>query len=213
MASKFSDSTSSALRALQEFTIKTDPENMDYVVEGGAKANFELYKEEKKEKDELSAEKEEGEKYDAMKKLENKTKESKRAMDILDALDEIRTNNARNASVGIDDILQARDSQLAAREHAAHTEAEKELELEARQAFAASRAKRVRDDDEAAATTTTQWLRRALALDAAAALGPTAGSRLQRTRHMPAAAVDGLEGVFQWCLLLLRSPSFPVTDG
>ena len=131
-----------------EFTIKTDPENMDYVVEGGAKANFELYKEEKKEKDELSAEKEEGEKYDAMKKLENKTKESKRAMDILDALDEIRTNNARNASVGIDDILQARDSQLAAREHAAHTEAEKELELEAHQAFAASRAKRVRDDDE-----------------------------------------------------------------
>ena len=33
-----------------EFTIKTDPQNMDYVCEGGAMANFEMYKEENKEK-------------------------------------------------------------------------------------------------------------------------------------------------------------------
>ena len=45
-----------------------------------------------------------GEKYDTMKALENKTEESKRAMDILDALDEIRTNNARAASVKIDAV-------------------------------------------------------------------------------------------------------------
>ena len=131
-----------------EFTIKTDPQNMDYVVEGGAKANYELYKEEKKEKDAIASEKAEGEQYDAMKKLENKTEESKRAMDILDALDEIRTNNARAASVGIEDILEARNSKLAAQEQAIQSQAEREDELEAQRAFAAARTKRIREDDE-----------------------------------------------------------------
>merc|ERR1719456_365399 len=68
-----------------EFTVKTDPKNMDYVMEGGAKANFELWKEEAKEKESIAAEREKDEKYDTMKQLENKTEESKRAMDILES--------------------------------------------------------------------------------------------------------------------------------
>jgi hypothetical protein len=131
-----------------EFTIKTDPKNEAYVVEGGAKANFELYKEEKKERDELAAERAEGEKYDTMKALENKTEESKRAMDILDALDEIRTNNARAASVKIDDVLSIRQRQLQSRDAEAASAVDHEDELAAAAAFAAARTKRLRDDDD-----------------------------------------------------------------
>merc|ERR1719247_1718679 len=47
-----------------EFTIKTDPQNMDYVVEGGAKANYELYKEEAKERKEIEEERAATEKDD-----------------------------------------------------------------------------------------------------------------------------------------------------
>ena len=131
-----------------EFTIRTDPKNMDYAVERGVTANFELYKAEAKEKDEIAAERAEGEQYDAMKKLENKTEESKRQMDILDALDEIRTNNARAASLGIDDVLSRRQQQLASAEEAELSQAEREDMLEAERAFAAARTKRLRDDDD-----------------------------------------------------------------
>ena len=131
-----------------EFTIKTDPERMDYTCEGGAKANYELYKEEKKEKDEIAAEREDGEKYDAMKKLENKTEESKRAMDVLDALDEIRTHNARAESLGIDAVLDARSQVEASTEAQAASAAEAEDEAEAAAVFAAARTKRLRDDDD-----------------------------------------------------------------
>jgi len=138
-----------------EFTVKTDPKNMDYVVEGGAKANFELWKEEAKEKEELASEKTEGEKYDTMKQLENKTEESKRAMDILDALDEIRTQNARAASVGIDDVLESRQRALEKKNAAAEGALDDEDGLEAARAFAAGRAKRLRDDEEAHSTLLT----------------------------------------------------------
>jgi len=131
-----------------EFTVKTDPQNSDYVVEAGAKANFELYKEEAKEKAELAAERADGEQYDAMKKLENKTEESKRAMDILDALDEIRTQNARSAALGVDDLLDRRQKALDEKVAAAESELAREDELEAQRAFATARVKRLRDEDE-----------------------------------------------------------------
>lgn len=131
-----------------EFTIKTDPQNMDYAVEGGARANYELYKAEQKEKDAMAAEREEGEKYDAMKKLENKTEESKRAMDILDALDEIRTNNARAAKLGLDDVLASRQRALEREEAATTGRLEQEDELEVQRAFTLARNKRIRDEDE-----------------------------------------------------------------
>ena len=131
-----------------EFTIKTDPQNSDYVVEGGAKANYELYKEEKKEKDAIAAEREEEERYDAMKTLENKTAESKKAMDILDALDEIRTQNARAAALGIDDVLEHRKTAMESKAAAAEQALDRDDELAARQVFAAARTKRLREDDD-----------------------------------------------------------------
>ena len=73
-----------------EFTIKTDPKNMDYAVEAGVRRNFELYKAEEKEKTAAATARAESEKDDPMAQLENKTKDSKVEMDILDALDEIR---------------------------------------------------------------------------------------------------------------------------
>jgi len=82
-----------------------------------------------------------------MKQLENKTEDSKRAMDILDALDEIRTNNARAAALGVDAVLEQRNKQDAVRAAAARSD-EAELEEEAQLAFAAARTKRLRDDDE-----------------------------------------------------------------
>ena len=131
-----------------EFTIKTDPQNMDYVCEGGAKANFELYKEENKEKEEIKAAREEDEKYDAMKKLENKTQEQKNAMDILDALDEIRTNNARAATLGVDGVLNARDEMFVKQEAKVQSREEAEDEAALKAAFAGSRVKRMAAEDE-----------------------------------------------------------------
>ena len=131
-----------------EFTVRTDPKNSDYVVEAGAKANYELYKEEAKQKAEIATERADQEQYDAMKKLENKTEESKRAMDILDALDEIRTQNARSAALGIDEVLDRRQKTLEEKALAAESELGREDELEAQRAFAAARVKRLRDDDD-----------------------------------------------------------------
>ena len=131
-----------------EFTIKTDPQNMDYVCEGGAKANFELYKEENKEKEEIKTAREEDEKYDAMKKLENKTQEQKNAMDILDALDEIRTNNARAATLGVDGVLNARDEMFVKQEAKVQSREEAEDEAALKAAFAGSRVKRMAAEDE-----------------------------------------------------------------
>ena len=89
-----------------EFTIKTDPKNMDYAVEAGVRRNFELYKAEEKEKTAAATARAESEKDDPMAQLENKTKDSKVEMDILDALDEIRTQNARSASLNTDAVLE-----------------------------------------------------------------------------------------------------------
>ncbi|THW79046.1 DUF572-domain-containing protein [Aureobasidium pullulans] len=87
-------------RCSQEITFKTDPKNMDYEAEKGAKRNFEPWREaklaEETEEERLDRlEREEAER-DAMKELETKTLDAKTEMQIADALDEIRTRNARN---------------------------------------------------------------------------------------------------------------------
>ncbi|KZF20185.1 DUF572-domain-containing protein [Xylona heveae TC161] len=93
-------------RCSGEITFKTDPKNMDYTCERGAKRNFEpwrdqTHKEETEEErlDRLEREEQEEEEEkerNAMAELENKTTDAKREMAIADALDEIRTRNARN---------------------------------------------------------------------------------------------------------------------
>ena len=86
-------------RCSAEITFKTDPKNMDYECEKGAKRNFEPWREaklaEETEEERLDRlEREEAER-DAMKELEAKTLDAKTEMQIADALDEIRTRNAR----------------------------------------------------------------------------------------------------------------------
>jgi len=86
-------------RCSGEITFKTDPKNMDYECERGAKRNFEPWREaklnEETEEERLDRlEKEENEK-DAMKELETKVLDAKTEMAIADALDEIRSRNAR----------------------------------------------------------------------------------------------------------------------
>ena len=86
-------------RCSAEIAMKTDPKNADYVVEAGAKRNFEPWREKDAVTAENEAEREREEAGDTMKQLENRTKESKREMDITAALDEMRSLNARQADV------------------------------------------------------------------------------------------------------------------
>ncbi|KAL4886016.1 CWC16 protein [Aspergillus karnatakaensis] len=96
-------------RCSGEITFVTDPKNMDYRAEKGAKRNFEPWRDREKAEgtaDETEQEvldrleREEGEEKeqlerDKMAELEEKMMDSKREMAIADALDEIRTRNAR----------------------------------------------------------------------------------------------------------------------
>lgn len=94
-------------RCSAEITFKTDPKNMDYVCERGAKRNFEPWREnrpdnshetEEETLDRLEREHNEAQEKlerDKMAELEEKMLDSKREMAVADALDEIRTRNAR----------------------------------------------------------------------------------------------------------------------
>lgn len=92
-------------RCSGEITFKTDPKNMDYQCEGGAKRNFEVWRQKdpnatdddkETEEERLERLEREEEERGAMANLETKVLDAKREMEIADALDEIRTRNARN---------------------------------------------------------------------------------------------------------------------
>ncbi|KAL8736623.1 MAG: hypothetical protein Q9181_002300, partial [Wetmoreana brouardii] len=95
-------------RCSGEITFKTDPRNMDYECERGARRNFEVWRQgagDGKETDEerldrLEREEHEEEEKSAMEELEAKVVDAKQEMAIADALDEIRTRNARNERKG-----------------------------------------------------------------------------------------------------------------
>lgn len=119
-------------RCSAEITFKTDPKNMDYECERGAKRNFEPWREaklaEETEEERLDRlEREEAER-DAMKELETKVLDAKQEMAIADALDEIRSRNARieraekegkKADVTVVDVDEARRRQEEEDEEAA----------------------------------------------------------------------------------------------
>jgi len=96
-------------RCSGEITFKTDPKNMDYECERGAKRNTEpwrmngggLQESDEERLDRLEREEEE---KNAMQELELKTLDAKREMAVADALDEIRTRNARNERAGKDGV-------------------------------------------------------------------------------------------------------------
>jgi len=89
-----------------EFTIKTDPQNSDYLADMNCSRNFEPWRENEKLIEEIKKAREKEEEGDAMKALENRTLDSKIEMDIIEALDEIRALNARNSKVTSDTLLE-----------------------------------------------------------------------------------------------------------
>ncbi|KAL1224144.1 hypothetical protein V5N11_031283 [Cardamine amara subsp. amara] len=90
-----------------ELTMKTDPQNSDYIVESGASRNYEPWRAEDEEVDKDKQKRDAEEMGDAMKSLENRTLDSKREMDIIAALDEMKSMKSRHASVSVDAMLEA----------------------------------------------------------------------------------------------------------
>ncbi|KAK3200526.1 hypothetical protein Dsin_023941 [Dipteronia sinensis] len=103
-----------------ELTMKTDPQNSDYIVESGASRNFEPWRAEDEVGDEEKKRRDAEEVGDAMKALENRTMDSKREMDIMAALDEMKSMKSRHATVSVDAMLEILQS----------TAVEKEKDLE-----------------------------------------------------------------------------------
>eukprot|EP01118_Nematostelium_gracile_P005271 TRINITY_DN1655_c0_g1_i1.p1 TRINITY_DN1655_c0_g1~~TRINITY_DN1655_c0_g1_i1.p1 ORF type:complete len:278 (-),score=93.11 TRINITY_DN1655_c0_g1_i1:39-872(-) len=89
-----------------EFTIKTDPENSDYVADAGCSRNFEPWKDKDALIEQVKAKRKNEEEGDAMKALENRTMDSKIEADIIEALDEIKSLNAKNAAITSDTLLE-----------------------------------------------------------------------------------------------------------
>ncbi|XP_020587498.1 coiled-coil domain-containing protein 94 [Phalaenopsis equestris] len=89
-----------------ELTIKTDPQNSDYVVESGASRNFEPWRGEEEAMENEKKRRETEELGDAMKSLENRAIDSKQDMDILSALEEMRSMKSRHATVSYDVMLE-----------------------------------------------------------------------------------------------------------
>ncbi|KAB8073751.1 mRNA splicing protein Yju2 [Aspergillus leporis] len=142
-------------RCSGEITFKTDPKNMDYTAEKGAKRNFEPWRNPKSEtynetEEQLldRLEKEENEEHeraerDKMAELEEKMLDSKREMAIADALDEIRTRNARierNEAMGDEAAL----AQVREEVNEDKLRAEKEIEEAARRAFTTETGEKVK---------------------------------------------------------------------
>ncbi|KAI9110950.1 hypothetical protein K1719_018070 [Acacia pycnantha] len=90
-----------------ELTMRSDPQNSDYIVESGATRNFEPWRAKDEEDEKMKQMREADEMGDAMKSLENRTLDSKREMDILAALDEMKSMKSRHATVSIDAMLEA----------------------------------------------------------------------------------------------------------
>jgi hypothetical protein len=139
-------------RCSAEITFKTDPKNMDYECERGAKRNFEPWREaklaEETEEERLDRlEREEAER-DVMKELEQKTLDAKTEMAIADALDEVRTRNAQRERADVDGAI----TSVATGEKDEEAERiEREIEEQARLAFQSGtgeKIKRLNEEDE-----------------------------------------------------------------
>ena len=147
-------------RCSSEITFKTDPKNMDYTCERGAKRNFESWRDpsskELQETDEERLdrlEKEEAEEAEnaernAMEELEAKMEDSKREMQIADALDEIRTRNARiergekKGGKEDDALALVQDAEMQRRE-----QEDREIEEATKKAFEKSNVEKVKEQE------------------------------------------------------------------
>lgn len=132
-------------RCSAEITFKTDPKNMDYTCEKGAKRNFEPWREaklaEETEEERLDRIAREEEERDAMKDLEKKTMDAKTEMAIADALDDVRHRNAAREramkdGVGMAEVQEVKDEEA--------ERIEREIEEQARLAFQSGTGEKVR---------------------------------------------------------------------
>ncbi|OOG00049.1 hypothetical protein ASPCADRAFT_139162 [Aspergillus carbonarius ITEM 5010] len=143
-------------RCSGEITFLTDPKNMDYRAEKGAKRNFEPWRDSSKNDnaDETEQEildrleREEGEEVeqmerDKMAELEEKMLDSKREMAIADALDEIRTRNARVERAGEGGVEGALVGVREEKDEEAER-VEREIEEAAKRAFMTEEGERVK---------------------------------------------------------------------
>ena len=136
-------------RCSGEITFKTDPKNMDYTCEKGAKRNFEPWREaklaEETEEEMLDRVAREEAERDPMKDLEQKTNDARTEMAVADALDEVRMRNAMRERTDADEAL----SNVAAPTRDEETErVEREIEEQARLAFQSGTGEKVRRLDE-----------------------------------------------------------------
>jgi len=92
-------------KCITEITFKTDPENTDYVMEHGAKRNFEAYKKMEEKITREKKAKEEEEANNPMKALENRTRDSKKEMDSLEKLEELKDLNRRAAAIDPEQMI------------------------------------------------------------------------------------------------------------
>ena len=148
---------------------KTDPKNMDYECEKGAKRNFEVWRQnpgegngsemetEQERLDRLEAEEAE---MGVMENLETKVVDGKREMEMADALDEIRSRNARNERAGnkadVEDLVKRAEEEAALEQK----RIEQEDEEAARRAFMSEDGQKVRrlavaGDEETAVSAVT----------------------------------------------------------
>lgn len=146
-------------RCSGEIVFKTDPRNMDYACERGAKRNFEVWREAKEDitdQEHLDRlEKEEAEmkgelETDTMQDLEARTKDAKNEMAVADALDDIRTRNARREAIA----KEGGDFEMKVDPDLEKERMEREDEEAARRAFLAATGERIKryvpDEDEPA---------------------------------------------------------------
>jgi hypothetical protein len=138
-------------RCSAEITFKTDPKNMDYECERGAKRNFEPWREaklaEETEEERLDRLEREENERDAMKDLEQKTLDAQTEMRIADALDDVRTRNAQRERGGVDGAI-AGVAMAQQRHDEEAAQIEKELEEQAKMAFQSGTGEKVKRLDE-----------------------------------------------------------------
>lgn len=96
-------------KCLAEITFLTDPENQDYEMENGAIRNFESLRLAEKQAEAEAKQAKDEEVNNPMKVLENRTRDSKREMDILETLEDLREQNAANASIDPKILLEEED--------------------------------------------------------------------------------------------------------
>ncbi|KAF6774438.1 hypothetical protein AHF37_06274 [Paragonimus kellicotti] len=110
-----------------EIIWRTDLENGDYVLEGGAKRNFEALKTAEELEAKRQAEEEEELANNPMKMLEKRTDQSKQEMEMVEVIEDLKQLNQRQAGMEADHLLLRRLWQEEETQRKAEEEADEQL--------------------------------------------------------------------------------------